>query len=154
MVGGDILDHDYEEKVNSKVKVSETLDNLSYLVGQLKKSSDEIGAIVVFVGVVRGTRRDEKVLRLEYEAHETLARRVMKDMLLDVKATYGIIDAVVEHRTGDVPVGEDVMYVLVASKHREEGLRALTEMVERVKHEVPIWKKEITEKGAYWIENP
>lgn len=76
------MDHDYKEKVNSKVKVSETLDSLSYLVGQLKKSSDEIGAIVVFVGVVRGTRRDEKVLRLEYEAHETLARRVMKDMLL------------------------------------------------------------------------
>ncbi len=148
------MDLNCEEKAGLKVKVSETLDGLSNLVEQLKKSSDEIGAIVIFVGVVRGTRRDEKVLKLEYEAHETLAPKVVEDMLCDIKATYGIIDAVVEHRTGTVSVGEDVMYVLVASKHREEGLRAITEMVERVKREVPIWKKEITEKGAYWVDNP
>jgi len=60
----------------------------------------------------------------------------------------------VEHRTGKVEVGEDVMYVLVASKHRKEAFQALTELVDRIKTETPIWKKEITEKGAHWVENP
>ena len=46
------------------------------------------------------------------------------------------------------------MYVLVASKHRKEGREAMAELVDRIKHEVPIWKKEITENGAYWVENP
>jgi len=137
-----------------KVKVSRTLDSINFLISQLKGSSDEIGAIAIFVGVVRGTREDEKVLRLEYEAHESLAPEVMKKIIEELKAKYNLIDAIVEHRVGTVQVGEDVMYVLIASKHRKEGFQALTEMVDRVKHEVPIWKKEVTEKGAYWVENP
>jgi molybdopterin synthase catalytic subunit len=55
---------------------------------------------------------------------------------------------------GTVQVGEEVMYVLVASKHRREGRKALAELVDRIKHEVPIWKKEVTEKDTYWVENP
>lgn len=54
-----------------KVKVSPELDPLGSLVNELKKSSDEVGAVTVFVGVVRGSRGREKVDRLEYEAHET-----------------------------------------------------------------------------------
>jgi len=137
-----------------KVKVSRTLESINSLISQLKGSSNEIGAIAIFVGIVRGTREDEKVLRLEYEAHESLAPEVMKKIIEELKAKYNLIDAIVEHRVGTVQVGEDVMYVLIASKHRKEGFQALTEMVDRVKHEVPIWKKEVTEKGAYWVENP
>lgn len=137
-----------------KVKVSRTLDSINSLISQLKGLSNEIGAIAIFVGVVRGSREDEKVLRLEYEAHESLAPEVMKKIIEELKAKYNLIDAIVEHRVGTVQVGEDVMYVLIASKHRKEGFQALTEMVDRVKHEVPIWKKEVTEKGAYWVENP
>ena len=136
-----------------KVKISYNLDSLESLIGELKKQTEEAGAIAVFVGAVRGTRVDEKVLRLEYEAHEDLAVEVMKRIIEETKAKYEIIDAVIQHRLGAVKVGEDVMYVLVASKHRAEAFQALPEIVERVKHEVPIWKKEVTEKNSYWVEN-
>lgn len=136
-----------------KVKVSRELDDFQSLINQLKKSSREIGAIAVFVGIVRGTFRDEKVLMLEYTAHETLATKVLEEILADVKKKYGIIDAVAEHRIGRVKVGEDVMHVLVASKHRKEAFQALTELVDRIKTETPIWEKEITEKGAHWVES-
>ena len=136
-----------------KVKISYNLDSLESLIGELKKQTEEAGAIAVFVGAVRGTRGDEKVLRLEYEAHEDLAVEVMKRIIEETKAKYEIIDAVIQHRLGAVKVGEDVMYVLVASKHRAEAFQALPEIVERVKHEVPIWKKEVTEKNSYWVEN-
>ena len=135
-----------------KVKVSRTLDSLDSLISQLKKSSDETCAITVFVGAVRGTRGDEKVLRLKYETHETLAPKVMEKIIKELKSKHKIIDAIVEHRVGTVQVGEDIMYVLVASRHREEGFQALAELVDRIKHEAPIWKKEITEEGAYWVE--
>jgi molybdopterin synthase catalytic subunit len=140
--------------VKVKVKVSHKLDNLNSLLEELKNSSDEIGAITVFVGVVRGAREKEKVLRLEYEAHEILAPQTIEKIISELKAKHDIIDAVVEHRVGSVEVGEEVMYVLVASKHRKEGRQALAELVDKVKREVPIWKKEITEKTAYWVENP
>jgi len=136
-----------------KVKISLNLDDLNFLISELKKQTEEAGAIAVFIGAVRGTRGDEKVLRLEYEAHEDLAVEAMKKIIEETKAKYGIIDAVIQHRLGTVKVGEDVMYVLVASKHRAEAFQALSEIVERVKHEVPIWKKEVTEKKSYWVEN-
>ena len=136
-----------------KVKVSHNLDSLEFLISELKKQTEEAGAIAVFIGAVRGTRGDEKVLRLEYEAHEDLAVETMKRIIEETKAKYGIIDAVIQHRLGSVKVGEEVMYVLVASKHRAEAFPALSEIVERVKHEVPIWKKEVTEKKSYWVEN-
>jgi molybdopterin synthase catalytic subunit len=137
-----------------KVKVSPELDPLGSLVNELKKSSDEVGAVTVFVGVVRGSRGREKVDRLEYEAHETSAPEAITTIVEELKAKHGILDAAVEHKIGTVKVGEDVMYVLVASKHRKEGREAMAELVDRIKHEVPIWKKEITENGAYWVENP
>jgi molybdopterin synthase catalytic subunit len=140
--------------VKVKVKVLQKLDPLDSLVEELKKSSNEVGAVTVFVGIVRGTREKEKVLRLEYEAHEALAPQTIKTIVEEQKTKHGIIDAIVEHRVGTVQVGEEVMYVLVASKHRREGRKALAEIVDRIKHEVPIWKKEVTEKDTYWVENP
>lgn len=137
-----------------KVKLSEKLDSLDSLISELKRTSDEIGGIAVFVGAVRGTHGDEKVLRLEYEVHEMLAPKVIEKIIEDSRAKHGIIDAIVEHRVGSASVGEDVMYVLIASKHRNEAFDALEEMVDRVKNEVPIWKKEVTDKEAYWVENP
>jgi molybdopterin synthase catalytic subunit len=136
-----------------KVKVSQKLDNLNTLISEMKKTSKEAGAIAVFVGIVRGTRKDEKVLQLEYEAHETLAPAKMKKIIDELKAKHGIIDAAVQHRTGTTKAGEEVMYALVASKHRKEAFQALEELVDRVKHEVPVWKKEVTEKKSYWVEN-
>ncbi|MEM2240524.1 MAG: molybdenum cofactor biosynthesis protein MoaE, partial [Candidatus Bathyarchaeia archaeon] len=84
-------------------------------------------------------------------AHEVLASRVLESLVEDVKKKYGLLDAVAEHRLGDVPVGEDIMYVLVASKHRDDAYKALMELVDRIKREVPIWKKEHTEKGSKWV---
>jgi molybdopterin synthase catalytic subunit len=136
-----------------RVKVSQNLDDLNTLISEMKKTSKEAGAIAVFVGIVRGTRKDEKVLRLEYEAHEALAPERMKQIIGELKAKHGIIDAVVEHKTGTAKVGEEVMYALVASKHRKEAFQALEELVDRVKHEVPVWKKEVTEKNSHWVEN-
>ena len=137
-----------------KVKVSEKIDSLDSLIEEMKKSSNEVGAVTIFVGVVRGTSEKEKVLRLEYEAHETLAPQTIKNIIEELKTKHGIIDAIVEHKVGTVQVREEVMYVLVASKHRKEGRKALAELVDRIKRDVPIWKKEVTEKTVYWVENP
>ena len=134
-----------------RAKVDKRLDELSSLVDCLKESSDEIGAIAIFIGVVRGVSDGERVLRLEFEAHEALAPKVLNRIVEEVKKKYGLIDVIAEHRVGDVPVGGDVMYVLVASKHRKEAFEALAELVDRIKHETPIWKREVTEKGARYV---
>ena len=135
------------------MKISHDLDDIETLIDGLKRLTDEVGAIAIFIGVVRGKRNDEKVLRLEYEAYEELASKVAEKIIEDSKTKYGIIDACIQHRIGTVKVGGDIMYVLVASKHRAEAFQALSEIGERIKRELPIWKKEVTEKGSYWVEN-
>ncbi|MCX8170542.1 MAG: molybdenum cofactor biosynthesis protein MoaE [Candidatus Bathyarchaeota archaeon] len=138
-----------------KIKVSNKLDDLNRLVNEIKESSSEIGAVIIFIGVVRGVGRDGgKVLSLEYEAYEDVAEKALEKIIEDLKEKHGIIDAIIEHRVGLTNVGEDTVYALVASKHREEGFKSIIELIERLKHEVPIWKKEITDKGSQWIENP
>ncbi len=137
-----------------KVRISENLSSLNSLINEVKGSSDEVGAIIIFIGVVRGRNAGgEKVLRLEYEAYEEAAVKTLENIISDIKDKYGILDAIVEHKIGSAEAGEDTMYAVVASKHRDEGFKSLIELIERLKHEVPIWKKEITEKGSRWIEN-
>ena len=110
-----------------------------------------MGAIAIFLGVVRGISRGKRVLRLEYEAHPELAPEVLGRLLEEARRKHDIIDGVIEHKVGVAAVGEPVMCIAIASRHRQEGFSALRELVERVKHEAPIWKKEVTEEGAYWV---
>jgi molybdopterin synthase catalytic subunit len=137
-----------------KVRILENLSSLNSLIDEIKGSSDDVGAITIFIGVVRGKNAGgEKVLRLEYEAYVEAATKVLENIISDIKGKYGILDAVVEHKIGPAEAGEDTVYAVVASKHRDEGFKSLIELIERLKHEVPIWKKEVTEKGSRWIEN-
>ncbi|RLF14952.1 MAG: molybdenum cofactor biosynthesis protein MoaE [Thermoprotei archaeon] len=135
-----------------RVKITEKLSEIGDIIQEVKKSSEDIGAILVFIGVVRGSSPLGKVLRLEYEVHEKLAYKKLEEIAKNVKERYSVIDIVIEHRKGSVNRGENIMYVVVASKHRKEGFEALMEIINRLKEEVPIWKKEVTEHGYRWVE--
>jgi molybdopterin synthase catalytic subunit len=139
--------------INLKIKITKELDSLDKLINEIKNVSKDIGAVAIFIGSVRESKGDEKVIRLEYESHEVYAKNIIKNIIHESRAKYNIIDAIVEHRIGKVKVSEDVLYVLVASVHRKEGFNALSDIVERIKYEVPIWKKEVTGQQTYWIEN-
>jgi len=77
--------------------------------------------------------------------------RWMSKLVRDIRAKYGVVDVIVQHRSGAVKVGEDIMHVLVASKRRAEAFKALSEIIDRIKNESPIRKREITDSGSYTI---
>jgi len=135
-----------------RAELVERISALDRVVEELRKASENVGAICIFLGVVRGTSKGKRVLRLEYEAHGELAPKVLLKLLEDARTRYHILDGTIEHKVGTAGVGEPVMCVAVASEHRLEGFRALMELVDRVKQEAPIWKKEITEEGGRWVE--
>jgi len=132
-----------------EVKFSRRLDDLESLMSRIKRRTDEIGTILIYVGVVRGSRGEERVLQLEFEAEEAEMERWMSSVVGDVKAKYGVVDVIVQHKSGIVKVGEDIMHVLVASKRRAEAFKALSEIIDRIKNESPIRKREITISGSY-----
>ena len=131
----------------------EPLDIESLVKELLEDNKDEpIGAVLAFLGVVRGVSSDgAKVKRLLYEAYEEVAVAKMEELLREAVEKHGVVDARAYHYVGERKVGQPTFLVLVASRHRKEGFAALAEIVERVKKEVPIWKKEETDKGSYWL---
>ena len=134
-----------------EVKFSRRLDDLESLMSRIKRRMDEIGTILIYVGVVRGSRGEERVLQLEFEADEVEMERWMSKLVRDVKAKYGVVDVIVQHRSGTVKVGEDIMHVLVASKRRAEAFKALSEIIDRIKNESPLRRREVTAGGSYTI---
>lgn len=129
---------------------------LGELLNMLRSSKDlmKCGAIVIFAGIVRGIGKDgSKVKLLSYEAYEEEALRSLAKIREDIlREIDGVHEIIINHVIDDLEVGEDALHVLVAAEHREEGFEAAKLVIERLKKETPIWKKEITEKGEYWIQ--
>ena len=121
---------------------------LGVLVRAVRAHPDihKAGAILTFTGVVRG-----EALALEFDIYEGEAQQRISSIACDLMAIEGIVDAKIYHKSGRVNRGEDIVYIVVAAAHRQEGFKALRDAIERIKKEVPIWKKELTERGDKWV---
>ena len=126
--------------------------DLSTLLKKLKRElKGKAGAITSFVGTVRGTSKDgENVKYLHYECAEGVIKELER-IAAEVEGLPGILGVMIHHVIDDLKPGEDAIYVLVAGEHRAEVFRALSRIMDRVKAEVPIWKKEVTETREYWV---
>ena len=109
------------------------------------------GAVLVFHGTVRNHTAGRHVHALAYEAYEAMALRQLQAVADEVREATGVHAIACTHRLGDVPIGEDAMVLAVASPHRAAALAATGQFIERLKQDVPIWKKEHFEGGAVWI---
>ena len=102
------------------------------------------GAVVEFAGVVRGEEDGIAITALDYEAYEAMARSEMERIARELSADYPCRSLEVVHRTGRVPVGEVSILVRIESKHRAEAFGMLGAFMDRLKRDVPIWKKTVT----------
>jgi molybdopterin converting factor subunit 1 len=104
------------------------------------------GAVVTFSGVTR------EVERLEYESYAEMAEQRMGEIAAQAVERHGLCAAAVEHRVGDVPLSEPSVIVAVSAPHRGEAFAGAREIIDRVKAEAPIWKKEIEGSEERWVE--
>ena len=104
------------------------------------------GAIVSF----QGTTRD--VERLRYEAYREMAEQRIASIVSEAIERHGLQAAAAEHRVGTVPLGEASVIVAASAAHREEAFAGAREIIDRIKAEAPIWKKEIDRGGEGWVE--
>jgi molybdopterin synthase catalytic subunit len=110
------------------------------------------GAIVTFVGMVRGKNEGRRVARLEYEAYEPLALRAFAIISDEVTVRWPSARVAFHHRTGSLEVGETSVAIAAASPHRAEAFSACRYVIERLKQVAPVWKHEFFEGGEAWIE--
>ena len=104
------------------------------------------GAVVTFQGVTRG------VEQLEYEAYAEMAEPRIEAILREAIERHGLCGAAAEHRIGTVPLSEPSVAVAVSAPHRGEAFTAAREVIDRIKAEAPIWKKEIEGGEERWVE--
>ena len=103
-----------------------------------------VGAWLEFRGVVRGEENGQTICALEYEAYPEMAGREIRRLLQDISERHPCRAAKVIHRVGVIPVGETAIYVGVVSPHRGEAIALLAEFMDRLKQDVPIWKRRAT----------
>lgn len=101
------------------------------------------GGVVTFTGAVRGQSRGHQVVRLEYEAYEPMALRCLAALIADLEAQEPGVQVAIVHRTGVLQVGEVAVIIAASAPHRAEAFRACQQAIDRLKQDVPIWKKEV-----------
>ncbi|MFN0136835.1 MAG: molybdenum cofactor biosynthesis protein MoaE [Phycisphaerae bacterium] len=101
---------------------------------------DEVGAALVFDGIVRHTEDGRPLVALDYEAYDGMAKRELLAVAVSVAAAHGVLSFRVWHSRGRVPVGAASLRVVIHSRHRKESLAAMDEFIDRLKRDVPIWK--------------
>jgi len=104
------------------------------------------GAVVTFQGVTRD------VEKLEYEAYVEMAEQKMAAIVAEAVERHGLCAAAAEHRIGDVPLSEPSVTVAVSAPHRGEAFAGAREIIDKLKAEAPIWKKEIEGGEGRWVE--
>jgi molybdopterin synthase catalytic subunit len=113
----------------------------------------ERGAVLVFLGTVRDSHAGRGVAKLTYSAYRTMALEGLARIAADLEASSPGLRAAIVHRLGEVPVGEASVIIAVASPHRAAAYEASRTALERLKAEIPIWKREhYTEGPAVWRE--
>ena len=115
-------------------------------------AGDECGAVATFVGLVRDHNSGRRVLWLDYEAYEPLARNMFERIGAEAAARWPSVRLAIHHRTGRLEIGDASVAIAAASPHRADAFAACRYAIERVKQIAPVWKHEHFEGGEVWIE--
>ena len=130
---------------------------LESLVARAKRSpeAEKAGAIATFTGRVRARddEEDDPTEYLEFEKYEGVAEERMDRLRAELESREGVYEVLVHHRTGVIEYGEDIVFVVVLAGHRGEAFRTVEDGIDRLKEEVPIFKKEVTTDEEFWVHN-
>ena len=120
------------------------------LADELQRGED--GAVIVFEGIVRNNTKGRATRYLEYECYEPMALAGLARIGREIAAERTIGRIALIHRLGRLEIGEASVAVVVTAPHRKPAFEAALDGINRLKREVPIWKKEFFEDGAVWVE--
>lgn len=109
------------------------------------------GGIATFLGVVRDHNEGRAVTRLDYEAYAPMAVRELRRIATGIAAELPGTRLAALHRVGELSVGDAAIVCAVSAPHRAEAFEGCRALIDRIKADVPIWKREHGPDGAYWV---
>lgn len=120
------------------------------------KDSKEYGAIITFTGIVREiAENNRKLIEFINEMDVEATRIYLENLCRDIidKNRNEILSIIIQHLYGSFKPGERILDIVVVSKHRKVGFNVIQYILDSLKANAPIWKKEISDSGEKWIEN-
>ncbi len=133
------------------IYVEVTDQPLNLTAADLFLSDPSCGGLAYFVGKVRNRNLGYDISQLEFSSYRPMAEREMQQLATAILASSGAVKLYAVHRTGLLQVGETAVIIGVAAIHRSAAFEACQAMIDQLKERVPIWKKEVSTEGHYWI---
>ena len=131
------------------LKISDAPLDIMACVGQVTGPAS--GGVDVFIGTVRDTTQGKSVVRLEFEAYESMALREMRKIAEQALVRWPVQSVAMHHRIGSLQVGEVAVVIAVSAAHRAAAFEACRYAIDALKQWVPIWKKEVFVDGEVWV---
>lgn len=132
------------------IHIEEALDTLDEVALKSTLPLDGCGAVVSFLGITRAQEGDAEVLRLEFDAWQAQLSPVLHSLAEQAILTFGVRAVAMAHRVGSVGPQDPIVSIHVGSPHRKEAFQACEWLIDELKKQAPLWKKEVTNKGESW----
>ena len=121
-------------------------------IARLSAGRDDIGAVVSFVGLVRGESHGETLVNMTLEHFPGMTERELQRIADEALARWSLQDVSVVHRIGELKPGERIVLVVTAAAHRRAAFEAAEFLMDYLKTKAPFWKRELRASGEHWVE--
>ena len=135
------------------IKIQEKDFNLDDEINQIKSHYSNIGAVSTFVGYVRNSNNQQKVIAIDLEVYKDMAYKSLEMICLKAQKKWNLIDTLIIHRFGKLSVNEKIVLVATFSNHRNDSFKACNYIMDYLKKDAPFWKKENYNENFSWIKN-
>ena len=135
------------------IRIQEADFDIAREISALTKGRTDVGAVVSFSGVCRGSEDDQSVSALTLEHYPGMAEAEIARHAQTAMSRWPLTGLTVIHRVGRISPGENIVLVLTASRHRQAAFQAAEFLMDYLKANAPFWKREETAAGTAWVES-
>ena len=121
-------------------------------IAALRRDNPKVGAVASFIGVCRDANDGDAVSTMTLEHYPGMTEKAIGAIVAEAKERWGVMDALVIHRVGELEPADQIVLVVVTGAHRGEAFAACEFIMDYLKTRAPFWKKEETPQGARWVE--
>ncbi|HXF66469.1 MAG TPA: molybdopterin synthase catalytic subunit MoaE [Burkholderiales bacterium] len=121
-------------------------------IAALRRGNPKVGAVASFVGVVRDVNEGDRIAEMTLEHYPGMTEKAIEEIIGQARSRWNIYDALVVHRVGTLKPGDQIVLVAVTGGHRGDAFAACEFIMDYLKTRAPFWKKELTPRGARWVE--
>jgi molybdopterin synthase catalytic subunit len=134
------------------IRIQQADFDIAQEIAAIGKGRTDIGAVVSFTGICRGSENGEPIAALTLEHYPDMAEAEIRRHAEEAMSRWPLSGLTVIHRVGRIAPGENIVLVVTASQHRQAAFQAAEFLMDYLKSSAPFWKREESARGSSWIE--